>query len=112
MTTESFFDEDQSHHGKYPILGHNQLSRDPWFGGFDCDAAQEIPAELKSCKAITDDKERLQCFDGLFGSPPKPPKPLDEQQAQNPPEETQANWSIDETKSQLMEVPRCSQRIQ
>ena len=28
---------------------------------------QEIPAEVKSCKAITDDKERLKCFDGLFG---------------------------------------------
>ena len=51
---------------------------------------QEIPAELKSCKAITDDKERLRCFDGLFGSPPKP---------QNPLEKAQANWSIDETKS-------------
>ena len=48
---------------------------------------QEIPAEVKSCKAITDDKERLRCFDGLFGSPSKPPKPPDEQQAQNPPEE-------------------------
>jgi hypothetical protein len=51
---------------------------------------QEIPAEVKSCKAITDDKERLRCFDGLFGSPPKP---------QNPLEKPQANWSIDETKS-------------
>jgi hypothetical protein len=30
---------------------------------------QEIPAEVKSCKAITDDKERLRCFDSLFGSP-------------------------------------------
>ena len=28
---------------------------------------QEIPAEVKSCKAIVDDKERLKCFDGLFG---------------------------------------------
>ena len=28
---------------------------------------QEIPAEVKSCKAIADDKERLKCFDGLFG---------------------------------------------
>ena len=39
---------------------------------------QEIPAEVKSCKAITDDKERLQCFDGLFGAPPKPQNPLEE----------------------------------
>ena len=50
---------------------------------------QEIPAEVKSCKAIADDKERLKCFDGLFG----------ETQTTNPQEETQANWSIDETKS-------------
>jgi hypothetical protein len=51
---------------------------------------QDIPAEVKSCKAITDDKARLRCFDGLFGGPSK---------LQNPPEGSQANWSIDETKS-------------
>src|SRR5580704_13706438 len=51
---------------------------------------QEIPAEVKSCKAIADDKERLRCFDNLFGSPPR---------LQNPLEKPQANWSIDETKS-------------
>ena len=28
---------------------------------------QEIPAEVKSCKAIANDKERLKCFDSLFG---------------------------------------------
>ena len=33
---------------------------------------QEIPAEVKSCKAIVDDKERLKCFDGLFGETSKP----------------------------------------
>jgi hypothetical protein len=27
---------------------------------------QDIPPEVKSCKAISDDKERLKCFDGLF----------------------------------------------
>ena len=36
---------------------------------------QEIPAEVKSCKAIADDKERLKCFDGLFGGPSKPQNP-------------------------------------
>jgi hypothetical protein len=51
---------------------------------------QEIPAEVKLCKAIADDKERLKCFDGLFGEKPRP---------QNPQEEKQGNWSIDETKS-------------
>jgi type VI secretion system VasI family protein len=60
---------------------------------------QDIPAEVKSCKAISDDKDRLECFDGLFGGPSKPPKPPDEQQAQKPPEEKQANWTIDETQS-------------
>jgi hypothetical protein len=33
---------------------------------------QEIPAEVKSCKAITDDKERLRCFDGSFAVPQTP----------------------------------------
>ena len=51
---------------------------------------QEIPSEVKACKAIAHDKERLKCFDGLFGETPKP---------QNPQEGRQANWSIDETKS-------------
>lgn len=50
---------------------------------------QEIPAEVKACKAIADDNERLKCFDGLFGRIP----------TQNTPEGTQANWSIEETKS-------------
>jgi hypothetical protein len=27
---------------------------------------QDVPADLKSCKAITDDKQRLKCFDSLF----------------------------------------------
>jgi hypothetical protein len=51
---------------------------------------QEVPAEVKACKAIANNKERLKCFDGLFGEMQKP---------HNPPKETQANWSIDETKS-------------
>jgi hypothetical protein len=51
---------------------------------------QEIPAEVKSCKAITDDKERLKCFDGLFGETSKP---------QDSQEGKQGNWSIDESKS-------------
>ena len=50
---------------------------------------QEIPVEVKACKAITDDNERLKCFDGLFGRIP----------TKNTPEGTQANWSIEETKS-------------
>ena len=51
---------------------------------------QDIATDVKSCKAMADDKERLRCFDRLFGETSKP---------QNPPEETQAPWSIEETKS-------------
>ena len=60
---------------------------------------QEVPAEVKSCKAMADDKERLRCFDGLFGEPSKPQKPPEERQVKKPPEVEQANWSIEETKS-------------
>ena len=57
---------------------------------------QDVPAEVKSCKAIADDKERLRCFDGLFGEPSKPQTP---DESRKTPEEKQANWSVDETKS-------------
>jgi type VI secretion system VasI family protein len=60
---------------------------------------QDVPAEVKSCKAIADDKERLRCFDGLFGGPSKPQKASEEEQVRKPSEEKQANWSVDETKS-------------
>jgi hypothetical protein len=50
---------------------------------------QEVQAEVKSCKVNTNDKERLKCLDELFGKTTP----------QNPPERTQGNWSIDETKS-------------
>ena len=60
---------------------------------------QDVPAEVKSCKAIADDKERLRCFDGLFGGPSKPQKTPEEEQVRKSSEEKQANWSVDETKS-------------
>jgi Type VI secretion system VasI, EvfG, VC_A0118 len=50
---------------------------------------QEVPVEVKSCKVNTNDKERLKCLDELLG----------ETTPQNPPEGTQGNWSIDESKS-------------
>ena len=49
-----------------------------------------MPAEVKSCKAIANDKDRLKCFDRLFGETFKPP---------NPSEAAQANWAIEGTKS-------------
>jgi hypothetical protein len=56
----------------------------------------EIPAEVKSCKALADDNERLKCFDRTFEEPSKSQEPPDEKQVKKPPEEKQANWSIDE----------------
>ena len=59
----------------------------------DCHLACKRPTDFglqESAVNTDDDKERLRCFDNLFGSPPKP---------QNPLEKPQANWSIDETKS-------------
>jgi hypothetical protein len=49
-----------------------------------------IPAEVRPCKAMADDNERLECFDDLFGAPSKP---------QGSSEGMKANWSIDEGKS-------------
>jgi type VI secretion system VasI family protein len=60
---------------------------------------QDVPAEVNSCKAITDDKERLRCFDGLFGGPSKPQTLPEEKQGKKPSEGKQANWSVEETKS-------------
>ena len=60
---------------------------------------QELPAEVKSCKAITNNKERLKCFDELFGETSKPQKLPEEKEVKEPAEERQGNWSIDETKS-------------
>jgi hypothetical protein len=51
---------------------------------------QDMVTEAKACKAITNDKDRLKCFDRLFTEPSRP---------QNPPEGAQSNWSIDESKS-------------
>ena len=52
---------------------------------------QEIPTEVKSCKAIVDDKERLKCFDGLFGETSKP--------EESSGRKANDDWSIEETKS-------------
>ena len=60
---------------------------------------QDIPTAVKSCKAISDDKERLKCFDGLFAEPSKPQKLPEETQGKKPSEGKQANWSVEETKS-------------
>jgi len=52
--------------------------------------SQEVPPEVRSCKTMADDKQRLRCFDRLFGTSAKTKKFQ---------EGKQARWSIEETKS-------------
>jgi hypothetical protein len=50
---------------------------------------QAITEEVKACKAISNDQQRLKCFDGLFANKPNAPeKSVNE-----------GNWSIEESKS-------------
>ena len=89
MTNRELVRSGQSHHGKYSSFGDNRITHNPRFGGIDGNIASRYPCRGKSCKTIADDRERLRCFDGLFGSTPKP---------QASEEGKQGNWSIDETK--------------
>jgi type VI secretion system VasI family protein len=57
---------------------------------------QDLPGEVKACKAIDDNTERLKCFDALFAGVSEQPKSTDKNQTQQPATEKQANWSIDE----------------
>ena len=47
---------------------------------------QDMATEIKSCKAMADEKQRLRCFDRLFGVPAN---------SQSPPEGAKDNWSIE-----------------
>jgi hypothetical protein len=50
---------------------------------------QAITEDAKACKAISNDQQRLKCFDGLFANKPNAPeKSVNE-----------GNWSIEESKS-------------
>ena len=53
---------------------------------------QVIPEEVKACKAISNDQQRLKCFDGLFADKPNPPNAPDKSA-------NDGNWQIDESKS-------------
>lgn len=53
---------------------------------------QAITEEVKACKAISNDQQRLKCFDGLFGDKPNPPDAPDRSA-------NEGNWSIEESKS-------------
>lgn len=51
---------------------------------------QDAPGEVKACNAISNDKERLKCFDNLFGGTATPEKSE---------EGKPADWTIEESKS-------------
>lgn len=53
---------------------------------------QAITEEVKACKAISNDLQRLKCFDGLFADKPNPPNAADKSV-------NEGNWSIEESKS-------------
>jgi hypothetical protein len=53
---------------------------------------QAITEEVKACKAISDDQQRLKCFDGLFADKPNPPNAPDKSA-------NEGNWQIEESKS-------------
>ena len=38
---------------------------------------QAITEEVKACKAISNDQQRLKCFDDLFADKPNPPNAAD-----------------------------------
>jgi Type VI secretion system VasI, EvfG, VC_A0118 len=53
---------------------------------------QAITEEVKACKGISNDQERLKCFDDLFADKPNRPNATDKLG-------NEGNWSIEETKS-------------
>jgi hypothetical protein len=53
---------------------------------------QAITEEVKSCKAIPNDQQRLKCFDSLFADKPNPPNAADKSASEG-------NWQIEESKS-------------
>ena len=53
---------------------------------------QAIPEEVKSCKAMSNNQQRLKCFDDLFADKPNPPNAADKSV-------NEGNWSIEESKS-------------
>jgi Type VI secretion system VasI, EvfG, VC_A0118 len=60
---------------------------------------QDTLGKVDSCTAMSDDKQRLRCFNALFGEPSKAQNPPEEKQLIQSPEGKQENWSIDESKS-------------
>jgi hypothetical protein len=59
----------------------------------------EIAAGLKFCKTLTDDAQRLKCFDSLFTKKEEPP-------AEKPQTETATSWKVEESKSPVDDSPQ------
>jgi len=59
-------------------------------GRLQAQSMLEIVAVIKYCKTLTDDAQRLNCFDGLFAEKQQPP----------------ATWSIEESKSPIDDSPQ------
>ncbi len=53
-------------------------------------SSQDLSTDVKACKAISDDKDRLKCFDRLLAEPEK---------SHTSPEVSKGNWTIDESRS-------------
>ena len=53
---------------------------------------QAIPEEVKSCKAMSNNQQRLKCFDDFFADTPNPPNAPDKSV-------NDGNWQIEESKS-------------
>jgi hypothetical protein len=53
---------------------------------------QAISEEVKSCKAMSNNQQRLKCLDDLFADEPNPPNAPDKSV-------NEGNWSIEESKS-------------
>ena len=92
----------QSHHDKYPTLVAISFLVTLGLGPSIAMPPQEIPSEVKACKAIADGKERLKCFDDCLAKVQKP---------QNPPKEHKRTGQSMKPNRLLMAVLRLSRRI-
>jgi hypothetical protein len=74
-----------------------------WFALCNHAVAQsvlEVAAGVKFCKTLTDDAQRLKCFDGLFAEKPS--------NSQSPEHAQIGTWTVQESKSPLDDTPQVS----
>ena len=53
---------------------------------------QAVTEDVEACKAISNDQQRLKCFDDLFANKPNPPDAADKSASDG-------NWQIEESQS-------------